>query len=78
MGLIERQSGEFDGSGPESAIVVDDLAGEYRWVLTRCPGFQVTAQSRKKLGGKHYDVLTLRGDRGEERTVYFDVSGFPR
>jgi hypothetical protein len=76
MGLIERQSGEFDGSGPEAAIPVDDVAGEYRWVLTRCPGFQVVHQALTKVGGKHYDVLTLRDEGGRERKVYFDVSKF--
>ena len=41
-----------------------------------CPGFQFETQPLQEIDGKPYDVLTWHNDKGEERTVYFDISVF--
>jgi hypothetical protein len=41
-----------------------------------CPGFQPQSQALIEHNGKPYDALTWRNERGEERTVYFDISAF--
>jgi hypothetical protein len=80
MGLLDflfggRDDGR-DGSSPEKAIVVGSIAEEYAWMQRHCPGFHPGMQALSEIDGKPYDVLTWRNDRGEERTVYFDISRF--
>lgn len=80
MGLFDslfgrRDSGR-DGSSPEKAILVGSVGEEYQWMKRNCPGFQPGMQSLQEIEGKPYDVLTWRNGRGEERTVYFDISSF--
>jgi hypothetical protein len=65
-----------DGSSLARAIVVGSIGEEYAWVQRRCPGFRPQMQALQEIDGRPYDVLTLRNDRGEERTVYFDISRF--
>lgn len=63
-----------DGSSPEQALLVTDIAQEYNWVEQNCPGFRPTQQMLSENNGKRYDVLTLQNAQGETRTVYFDLS----
>lgn len=65
-----------DGSTPEKAIVVASVEAEYAWLQRHCPGFRFGMQALCEIGGKPYDVLTVKDAKGEERTVYFDISGF--
>lgn len=65
---------EDDGSSPERAIAVDSIAEEYAWMLRNHPNFEMETQSLEEIDGKTYDVHTWRNERGEERTVYFDIS----
>jgi hypothetical protein len=65
-----------DGSSPETAIVVASIAKEYEWMRDRCPGFRPWSQALHEIDGKPYDVLTWQNARGEERSVYFDISKF--
>jgi hypothetical protein len=80
MGLLDflfgRRGGGRDGSTPDKAIVVGSVGEEYEWVQLHCPGFLPQMQSLQRIRGIPYDVLTLQNDRGEERTVYFDISRF--
>ncbi|MBM3981832.1 MAG: hypothetical protein FJ304_16465 [Planctomycetes bacterium] len=80
MGLLSflfgRRGGDRDGSSPEKAIVVGSVGEEYEWMRRNCPGWQPVMQALSEIGGKPYDVHTLRDERGEERTVYFNISGF--
>ncbi len=80
MGLFDflfgRRGGGGDGSSPEKAVVVGSVAEEYRWMQRHHPGFQPGMQALSHIDGKPYDVLTWRNERGEERTVYFDISQF--
>jgi hypothetical protein len=70
------RTGGADGSSPEKAIVVQSVGEEYQWVLRNCPGFQPAMQTLQHINGKPHDVLRLQNQSGEERTVYFDISGF--
>lgn len=74
--LFGRRSGGGDGSSPERAVVVGSVAEEYQWMQRQCPGFRPKMQALREIDGKPYDVLTWENDHGEERTVYFDISGF--
>jgi hypothetical protein len=79
MGLFDflfGRRGDRDGSTPEKAIVVGSVGEEYQWMQRHCPGFQPNMQALQMIDDKPYDVLTWRNDRGEERTVYFDISRF--
>ena len=63
-------------STPEEAIVVGGVDEEYAWLRENLPGFERERQDLKNIGGKHYDVLTVRNQAGEKRVLYFDISGF--
>jgi len=80
MGLFDflfgRRGGGGDGSSPDQAIIVNGVGEEYQWMQRNCPGLQPGMQSLQEIEGKPYDVLTWRNDRGQERTVYFDISRF--
>ena len=81
--LFGRRDGGRDGSSAEKAIIVGSVGEEYQWMQRHCPGFrpgmqalQAGMQALQEIEGKPYDVLPWRNDRGEERTVYFDISRF--
>ncbi|MCI0460519.1 MAG: hypothetical protein L0Z62_26495 [Gemmataceae bacterium] len=80
MGLLDflfgRRGGDRDGSSPDKAIVVGSIGEEYAWMQRHCPGFQPGMQALQEINGKSYDVLTWHNEKGEERTVYFDISRF--
>jgi hypothetical protein len=80
MGLLDflfgRRGGDRDGSSVEKAVVVGSVAEEYAWMRRHCPGFRPREQRLQEIDGKAYDVLIWENDHGEERTVYFDISGF--
>lgn len=78
MGLLSWLFGRAggDGSSAVRAVVVGSVAEEYAWVQRHCPGFQLRMQSLQEIGGRPYDVLTLGNAKGDERTVYFDISRF--
>ena len=72
--LFGRRGG--DGSSAAQAVVVGSIGEEYAWMRRHCPGFQLQLQTLQEIDGRPYDVHTLRDARGEERTVYFDISRF--
>ena len=74
--LFGKRGNPRDGSSAEKAIVVGGVPEEYDWVARHCPGFRFRMQALQEIEGKPYDVLTLRNEQGEERTVYFDISSF--
>jgi len=78
MGFFDRFFGSTggDGSSAEEAVIVQSVAEEYDWVRRNCPGFSLDQQALVEIEGKPYDVLELRNEAGEERTIYFDVSSF--
>ena len=56
--------------------MVGSVGEEYEWMQRHHPGFHPEGQALQQIDGKPYDVLTWRNPRGEERVVYFDISGF--
>jgi hypothetical protein len=80
MGLLDflfgPGGGDLDGSSVEKAIVVLSIGEEFAWMRYHCLGFLPGRQSLQEIDGKPYDVLTWRNHKGEERTIYFDISGF--
>ena len=72
---VDRNAGR-DGSSPEQAIVVGSVGEEYAWMRKHCAGFQLEMQTLDEIDAKSYDVITLRSNQGEEKTVYFDISSF--
>ena len=74
--LSRRHAVNCDGSSIEKAIVVDGIEEEYEWIQENCTDFQPQRQSLQHINGKPYDILELINYKGEERTVYFDVSRF--
>ena len=70
-----------DGSTPDKALLVSSVPDEYQWVRTNCPAYEVVTQTLVEVGGKRYDMLTLRSGAGEMRQLFFDIStvaGRPR
>ena len=71
-----------DGSSFENAIVILDanmLSGvraEYDYVAQQHPGYELRKQSFKEHEGRKFDVLELVNAAGEDRVMYFDISGF--
>ena len=74
--LFGKSKTSGDGSSPAQAVIVNGIAEEYQWVRTHCPGFEAHQQALTHIDGKPYDVLKLRNEAGEERTVFFDISSF--
>ena len=64
------------GSDAKSAIAVGSVGEEYAWMRQFYPGFEPAKQSLQKIDGKPFDVLTWVNSKGEEATVYFDISSF--
>jgi hypothetical protein len=77
MGHVSDLSdSSHDGSRPSKAILVASIAEELAWMQQHYPGFQPGLQVLQQIDGKQVDVLTWSNDRGEKRTVYFDISEF--
>ncbi len=77
--LFGRNTGDgsgADGSSVAQAVVVGSVVEEYAWIQEHCPGFQREMQALAEIEGRPYDIITIRNARGEERTVYFDISRF--
>ena len=74
--LFGSGAGRRDGTSPDRAVVVGSVGEEYDWMERNFPGFRPGMQALQEINGKPFDVLTWRNDRGEERTIYFDISRF--
>ena len=74
--LFGKSNPGGDGSSAAQAVVVGSVRAEYAWVRRNCPGYSVEMQSLEEIGGKPFDVLRLRNEQGEQRTIYFDISRF--
>ena len=63
-----------DGSSPERAIVVADVADEYAWLRTRYPTFRLVLQRLIGHEGRMFDALMIDGGSDALLLVYFDVT----
>ena len=71
---MEEEGPPRDGSSPDRAIIVQDVAEEYAWLARHWPGFRLVMQRLSGNGEKRFDVLTMSSEDGDLRQVYFDVS----
>lgn len=71
-----------DGSSIDKAVIIkapDNFIGvriEYTWIKKNCPGCQLERQSAFKKGNKIYDKMEFHTPDGQQKTIYFDITGF--
>lgn len=71
-----------DGSSYEKAVVIKEkneskgVAAEYAWLREHYPGYKSKGQSLNHKDKKAYDIITIVTRDGDEKQVYFDISGF--
>lgn len=75
--------GGGDGTSPDQAVIIQDttdesvgVRAEYLWIRQYYPGAKVLGQSLNVIKGKPHDVITIKTASGEEKKLYFDISGF--
>jgi len=77
------ESANEPGLTVETAIILEgatnELNGvqaEHIYTSTRYPGWKWRMQSLMNVGDKHYDIIGLVGQKGETKTIYFDISSW--
>ena len=65
-----------DGSSFKNAFKVNSVAEEYKIVKKLCPNCKMNGQALLSEGNKHYDLLKLTNEKGEEVKYYFDINSF--
>jgi hypothetical protein len=72
-----------DGSSPSRAVEILNadstqlgISLERRYLAYCYPGYSLTRQSLVNEGGKQFDVMSIKLPNGEDRQVFFDISGF--
>ncbi|HMK25353.1 MAG TPA: hypothetical protein VK483_04925 [Chitinophagaceae bacterium] len=71
-----------DGSSFENAIIIKEktetsgVRAEYDWLKKNYPGYSLISQALSSKGNKKYDVLKISTKDGEEKSIYFDITGF--
>ncbi|MCI9845356.1 hypothetical protein [Flavobacterium pectinovorum] len=65
-----------DGSSIKNAIKVNSVAEEYKIAKKLCPNCTMNGQALLNEGNKHYDLLKLTNEKGEEVKYYFDINSF--
>lgn len=59
-----------------TAVAVDSVRAEWKWVQRHYPGARVVAQAMVRHEERPFDVLTVQLPSGELRDVHFDISTF--
>ena len=71
-----------DGSTEEKAVVIKGgneetgVAAEYAYLEKHHPGYQRGAQAAFSKGKRQYDRLSFTTAKGEQRTIFFDITDF--
>ncbi len=71
-----------DGSSFEKAVVINaasemkGVPAENEWLNSHYPGHKLKSQKLAMHNDKSYDLLTIITAKGEEKTIYFDISNF--
>ena len=79
---IANSSSINDGSSFERAIIIKKrregpgVDAEYKWLAQNYPGYKRISQSLTRKGNKHYDIIAIKTNEGEEKDIYFDISNF--
>ena len=71
-----KKSTSRDGSSIKNAIKVKSVSEEYQIVRKLCPNCKMNGQALLSEGNKHYDLLNLTNEKGEEVKYYFDINSF--
>jgi hypothetical protein len=71
-----------DGSSPNEAVIIKKakyhealVSAERTWMEEHYPGYEKQSQALLSLGGKNYDVFTIRTKLSDKK-VYFDITDF--
>lgn len=62
----------------ESAIIVDSVEAERRWLQEHYPNYRILVQEVVQQSGKSYDVITIRTEEEDRKTFYFDITGISK
>jgi len=84
MGIAATtESVDEPGLTVETAIILEgatnELNGvqaEHAYTSKRYPGWKWRTQSLMNVGDRHYDIIELVGQKGESKTIYFDISNW--
>ena len=79
----EKSSGaEGSGTSFADAVIVDEknesdgVAAEYAWLKVHYPGYSIIEQSLVFNEQKPYDLMKIKTEDGDKKTIYFDISSF--
>ena len=77
------ESANEPGLTVETAIILEGATNELNGVQAehvytskRYPGWKWRMQSLMNVGEKHYDIIELAGQKGETKTIYFDITSW--
>jgi hypothetical protein len=84
MGIAATtESVDEPGLTIETAIILEgatnELNGvqaEHAYTNKRSPGWKWRMQSLMNVGDRHYDIIEPVGQKGESKTIYFDISNW--
>lgn len=65
-----------DGMSYETAVIVNSIEEEYKWIAEKYPGSKVQMQALVDKDGVPFDVLTFLTADGEKKVAHFDISKF--
>jgi hypothetical protein len=65
-----------DGLSYETAVKVNSVAEEYRFIKKNCADCEPERQSLTEHDGKPFDVLTVKKPDGSKISYYFDIKSF--
>ncbi len=60
----------------DSAIKVNSVDEEYKYVKEHCQDCKFIGQSLRENKGKYYDILELEKANGEKVSYYFNITSF--
>ena len=74
----QDEPGKGEPGSSSNPIVVDSIQAEYEWIDIHYPEFEVVLQTFSSLkdGVQDFDIINLKNNKGEEREIWFDVTGF--
>lgn len=64
------------GTTYSTAIAVESVADEYKWLRKHYPGYTFLQQTLLEKDGKWYDRLDIKTANGDDRSIFFDISSF--
>ena len=81
-GQEQSSTSPRDGSSFDRAIMIKEkregpgVDAEYDWLRLHFPEYQSEGQSLTFDKKKAYDIIRIKTKEGEDKRIYFDISGF--